>query len=82
MPAGEAALRQAYDDGLLAERNWCELKAALGPGARANAELARDLASLAVDGGTLIIGLDEKEPGGRPSRRSACLLASRSGSSR
>ena len=51
---------------LLEERNWCDLNSSLAPGEGANAELARDLASFSIDGSTLIIGLDEKEPGGSP----------------
>jgi hypothetical protein len=50
----------------LAERNWRDLKADQAPCPKPNAELARDMASFAVYGGTLIIGLDEKEPGGSP----------------
>lgn len=66
LPADEAALLTAYSAGLLEERSWCDLKAALGSGPKANAETARDLASFSVDAGTLIIGLDEKEPDGSP----------------
>jgi len=66
MPADEAGLLAAYQGGLLEERNWCDLKSSLPLSKAANAELARDLASFSVDGGTLIIGLDEKEPGGSP----------------
>jgi hypothetical protein len=66
VPADEAALRVAFDGGLLEERNWCELKALVESSKGANAELARDLASLAVDGGTLIVGLDEKAPNDNP----------------
>jgi hypothetical protein len=66
IPTDEAVLRAAFDRGLFEERNWCELKREVGPGKGATTELARDLASLAVDGGTLIIGLDEKAPDGDP----------------
>lgn len=66
MPTSETELFAAYKSGLLAEKNWCDLKAALGTTASANAELARDLASFATNGGTLIIGLNEKEPDGSP----------------
>lgn len=62
----ESELLAAYQGALLEERNWCDLKADQAPGLKPNAELARDMASFAVDGGTLIIGLDEKEPGGSP----------------
>ncbi len=65
-PVDEAGLLTAFGDGLLDERNWCELKKLLGDGKAANLELARDLASLAVDGGSLLIGIDEDRPGGNP----------------
>jgi len=41
---------------LLDERNWCELKKDLETSKGANPELARDLASLAIDGGTFTAG--------------------------
>lgn len=48
--------------GALAETQWVELKAALPPAAsKANLELARDLASLSVEGGALVIGV--RDPG-------------------
>jgi len=67
MSTDQADLLAAYQDGLLEERNWCDLKSSLAFGKGANAELARDLASFSVDGGTLIIGLDEKESRASPS---------------
>jgi hypothetical protein len=36
IPADEAGLLQAYRGGLLAERNWCDLKKALDSGKGAN----------------------------------------------
>ncbi|MDQ3223056.1 MAG: ATP-binding protein [Gemmatimonadota bacterium] len=52
----------AAQAGVLAETQWVELKAALPAKANvANLELARDLASLSVDGGVLVIGV--KNPG-------------------
>jgi predicted HTH transcriptional regulator len=48
------------------QKNWCDLKRDISSGKVANAELARDLASFAVDGGTLIVGLDERCAGGSP----------------
>ncbi|TQN44145.1 putative DNA-binding protein [Blastococcus colisei] len=46
--------------GTLDETQWVELKAALPAHSKpANLELARDLASLAVDGGLLIIGIED-----------------------
>lgn len=66
LPSDEAELRRAFFDGTLDERNWCELKKELGSSKGANPELARDLASFAVDGGTLVIGVDEDMPAGEP----------------
>src|SRR5258706_1414582 len=66
MPSDESELLAAFNGGLLEEKNWCDLKRELGPGKGANAELGRDLASFAVYGGTLIIGLDERCAGGSP----------------
>ncbi|NKS66363.1 hypothetical protein GS461_09750 [Rhodococcus hoagii] len=52
----------AAGDGLLDEGHWVELKKDLPPkGASANTELARDLASLSVDGGSFIIGIEDNK---------------------
>jgi hypothetical protein len=66
LPESEDQLLQAYKEGTLEERNWCDLKREVENTKGANKELARDLASFAIDGGTLIIGLDEDEPAGDP----------------
>jgi hypothetical protein len=66
IPTDEAAMRDAFDQAILEERNWCELKREIGNTKGATVELARDLASLSVDGGTLIVGLDEDAPEGNP----------------
>jgi hypothetical protein len=69
LPHDEDDLRDAFFDGRLDEHAWCELKRELPPRSRqANLELARDLASLAVDGGSLYIGVDERAPDGNPLR--------------
>jgi hypothetical protein len=65
-PRSEAELLRAYNEGMLEERNWCDLKREIENTKGANKELARDLASFSIDGGTLIIGLDETEPEGNP----------------
>nr|WP_306255015.1 ATP-binding protein [Ornithinimicrobium cryptoxanthini] len=51
---------------MLGEHQWVELKASLGPTNKGvNTELARDLASLSVDGGILIFGVaDDGTPVG------------------
>jgi len=43
----------------LEESHFLELKRELAPGKGANKETARDLAQLAIDGGTLIVGVEE-----------------------
>ena len=51
----------AAEGGLLEENQWCELKAMLPPSNKGtNLELARDLASLSVFGGVLIVGVADK----------------------
>lgn len=59
-PRTEDDLRRAADEGLLEETHYLELKRELASGQGSNKEFARDLSSLALDGGTLIIGVDEK----------------------
>jgi schlafen family protein len=54
-------LEQAATGGLLIENHWIELKKDIPNKPGANVELARDLASLAADGGILIIGIQEKD---------------------
>lgn len=62
-PRTEEDLKGAIEQGLLEETHWVELKEELASGKGANKELARDLASLAVHGGTLIVGVAEKDGG-------------------
>ncbi|MGW4048574.1 AlbA family DNA-binding domain-containing protein [Streptomyces sp. NPDC004721] len=60
MPKTEADLQAAVDDGLFEESHHLDLKKA--PNSKGdNKELARDLSSFAVDGGTLIIGVQENK---------------------
>ncbi len=59
-PRTEAALETAAKNRDLVESHYLELKQELPPNSDpANKELARDLASLAIDGGLLILGVDE-----------------------
>lgn len=62
VPETEDELRLLVDGGRLGERNAIDLKRELGTSAKANVELARDLASLAAQGGLLIVGVDEGPP--------------------
>lgn len=55
----EIDLMSARENGLIAENHFVELKREIKSGRSENRETARDLASLAVDGGTLIVGLTE-----------------------
>jgi hypothetical protein len=59
LPRSEAELLEAFCDGTLEERNWCDVKREVD----SNVELARDLASFSVDGGIIVVGIDEKSPG-------------------
>lgn len=60
-PSSEAELREALANGLLEETHYLELKREISPGKGANKELARDLAQFAIDGGTLIVGIEEHD---------------------
>jgi hypothetical protein len=58
-PRNETALGDAIRQGLLEESHYLDLKREIPAGGSHNKELARDLASFAVDGGTVIIGIEE-----------------------
>lgn len=58
-PRTEDELRRAADNGLLAETHYLDLKRELTASKNANKEHAKNMASLAIDGGALLIGLDE-----------------------
>lgn len=58
-PTTEADLREALASGLLEETHYLELKREVAPGKGNNKELARDLAQFAIDGGALIVGVEE-----------------------
>lgn len=62
VPRDADELLEAFDEGLLEETHWCDLKADLG----SNRESAKDMAAFSIDGGTVIIGIDEKMPNGEP----------------
>jgi hypothetical protein len=59
-PSSWQDIVDAVGNGLLDESQWVELKKAIGDGAGATLELARDLAALAVDGGLLVIGVTDE----------------------
>lgn len=58
-PRTEEELQRLADNGLLEETHWLDLKRELEPGSSANKELAKDIAAFALDGGTVLIGVDE-----------------------
>lgn len=61
LPDSEGELSGAIAAGLLQETHFLELKQEIPNGPGANKELARDLSSLAIDGGTLIVGIAEQD---------------------
>ena len=66
MPVSEQDLRDALDAGLLEETHYVELKREVAAGRSANKELARDLSQFAIDGGTIVIGVQEQKDGTTP----------------
>jgi hypothetical protein len=58
-PRTEEELQRLIDNGFLEESHWLDLKREFGSGNSANKELAKDIAAFALDGGTILIGVDE-----------------------
>jgi len=73
----EADVLTAIDNGVLDESHYLDLKREAKSSSAANKETARDLASFAVDGGTLIIGIGETEGGIERSPQPLAGLAER-----
>jgi len=61
--ASEADVLAAIGNGVLGESHYLDLKREVKSSANANKETARDLASFAIDGGMLIIGIGETDTG-------------------
>lgn len=59
LPTSEAEIQAALDDGLLTESHYLDMKRQVGDTPKARKETARDLASFAIDGGALLIGIAE-----------------------
>jgi hypothetical protein len=59
----EAQILEAIDQGLIEESHFLDLKKEMKPGKGENKETARDLAQFAVDGGTVIVGIQELDDG-------------------
>lgn len=55
----EEDLERLAQNGLLEENHWLDLKRELGAGNSSNKELAKDIAAFALDGGMILIGVDE-----------------------
>ncbi|WP_094361240.1 AlbA family DNA-binding domain-containing protein [Mycobacterium marinum] len=58
-PRTEEDLEHLAQNGLLEENHWLDLKRELRSGNAANKDLAKDIAAFALDGGTILIGVDE-----------------------
>ncbi|WP_194820182.1 helix-turn-helix domain-containing protein [Nocardia sp. XZ_19_385] len=62
-PRTEVELSTALDNGLLEETHYLDLKRTLDPRKSANGKIACDIAAFALDGGIIVIGIDEDEQG-------------------
>ncbi len=60
-PTTEAELRSVTDAGLLQETHYLDAKREIGDSGGPRKETARDLASFAIDGGGLVIGVEENK---------------------
>ena len=58
-PRTEEDLEHLAQNGLLEESHGLDLKRELGSGNAANKDLAKDIAAFSLDGGTILIGVDE-----------------------
>ncbi len=58
-PSTEEDLRSAAENGVLEETHFLDLKRDLGKGKSANADIAKDIAAFSIDGGSIVIGVDE-----------------------
>jgi hypothetical protein len=61
-PSHEAQLREAVQQGVIREDHHHDFKAMLAQGPAGNRDLAIDMASFAVDGGLLLIGVENGPP--------------------
>lgn len=79
-PSSWTDIETASNSGLFEETQWVERKKAIPPTSpSANLELARDLASLSVDGGVLLVGIQDSAKGvpGKVTGAAAVGLADR-----
>ncbi|MEV8194753.1 ATP-binding protein [Rhodococcus pyridinivorans] len=67
-PRTEADLLLALNNGLLEETHYLDLKRELSPGKSGSKGIAKDIAAFAIDGGVILVGVDEgDDPTQRPS---------------
>lgn len=74
LPTTEAGLQEAIDQGLLPEGHFLEFKREIPQGKAENKELGRDLASLTLDGGYLIVGIEEDKASNARALRATSLV--------
>ncbi|WP_231639730.1 AlbA family DNA-binding domain-containing protein [Mycobacterium sp. Marseille-P9652] len=58
-PRTEEQIAHAAANGLLEETHYLDIKRELATGPRANRDIAKDIAAFALDGGVIVIGVDE-----------------------
>lgn len=63
-PRSVAQIQAAIGDGTLTERHWVDVKREVKTSDGDKKELARDLASFAIDGGVLVVGVGENTTDG------------------
>jgi hypothetical protein len=61
-PTTLAEIDAAINSGLFDENHFLDFKRELGPGSGAKKDIAKDIAAFAIDGGLLLIGVDEGPP--------------------
>ncbi|WP_156747445.1 helix-turn-helix domain-containing protein [Mycobacterium sp. E2462] len=61
-PATLQELSEAINNGLIEENHFLDFKRVLRSGQSANRDIARDIAAFAIDGGVILIGVDEGPP--------------------
>jgi hypothetical protein len=61
-PATLQELDTAINNGLIEENHFVDFKRELKSGQSANRDIARDIAAFAIDGGVILIGVDEGPP--------------------
>lgn len=63
LPKSEAEIEAGLSSGDVPEGHFLDFKRELGASTSARKETAQDIASFAIDGGALIVGVSEPEPG-------------------